>query len=105
MTYAAEDADITLRLHDLLIPRLLKDHQCTVYETLERPLIPVLVDMEYRGIKVDPLVLKKLSGDFEKRLEEIEKQIQEEVGEIFNLASPKQLGEILFEKMKLPGGK
>ncbi len=105
LTYAAEDADITLRLHEVLKPRLLKEHQCTVYETLERPLIPVLVDMEYRGIKVDPLVLKRLGGDFEKRLEEIEKQIQEEVGETFNVASPKQLGEILFEKLKLPGGK
>lgn len=103
--YAAEDADITYRLYSLLKPRLFTEHQCTVYETLERSLIPVLVDMEYRGIKVDPLLLKKLSGEFEKRLETIGKHIQEEVGETFNVASPKQLGDILFEKLKLPGGK
>jgi len=105
LTYAAQDADITMRLHELLKPRLVKEHQCTVYETLERPLVSVLVDMEYRGIKVDPLVLKKLSSDFEKRLEEIENKIQTEVGIVFNVGSPKQLGEILFEKLKLPGGK
>jgi DNA polymerase-1 len=105
LTYAAEDADVTYQLYTLFKPRLLTEQQCTVYETMERPLIPVLVEMEYRGIKVDPLVLKKLSGDFEKRLEEIEKQIQEEVGTPFNVGSPKQLGEILFEKLNLPGGK
>ncbi len=105
LAYAAEDADITFQLYTLLKPRLLTEHQCTVYETLERPLISVLVDMEYRGIKVDPLVLKKLSFEFEKRLEEIEKTIQTEVGEAFNVGSPKQLGEVLFEKLKFPGGK
>lgn len=105
LVYAAEDADITLQLHTFLKPRLFSEHQCTVYETLERPLIPVLVEMEYRGIKVDPVVLKKLSHDFEKRLEEIEKTIHKEVDTSFNVASPKQVGEILFEKLKLPGGK
>ncbi len=105
LVYAAEDADVTFQLHSFLKPRLLSEHQCTVYETLERPLIPVLVEMEYRGIKVDPLVLKKLSGEFEKRLSDIEKHIHHEVGESFNVASPKQLGDILFDKMKLPGGK
>lgn len=105
LTYAAEDADITFQLHSFLKPRLFTDHLCTVYETLERPLVSVLVAMEYRGIKVDPLILKKLSGDFEKRLHEIEKQIHQDVGTSFNLASPKQLGEVLFEKLKLPGGK
>lgn len=105
LAYAAEDADITFQLHSFLKPRLLNEHQCTVYETLERPLIPVLVDMEHRGIKVDPLVLKKLSHEFEIRLEENEKQIQDQVGQPFNVGSPKQLGDILFEKLKLPGGK
>jgi len=105
LTYAAEDADVTFQLHALLKPRLLDEQQCTVYETLERPLIPVLVDMEYRGIKVDPVVLKKLSGEFEKRLSEIEAHIHQEAGESFNVGSPKQLGDILFEKLKLPGGK
>lgn len=105
LTYAAEDADITYQLYTFFKPRLLTEHQCTVYETLERPLIPVLVDMEARGIKVDALILRHLSGDFEKRLEDIEKEIQLEAGEVFNVASPKQLGEVLFEKLKLPGGK
>lgn len=103
--YAAEDADITYRLYSLLKPRIFTEHQSTVYETLERPLIPVLVDMEYRGIRVDPIILKKLSGEFEKRLEDIEKQIHADIGETFNLASPKQLGDVLFEKLKLPSGK
>lgn len=103
--YAAEDADITFRLHALLKPRLLSERQCRVYETLERPLIPVLVEMEYRGIRVDPLVLKRLSGEFEKRLCEIEAHVHQEAGQSFNVGSPKQLGEILFEKLKLPGGK
>jgi DNA polymerase-1 len=105
LTYAAEDADITYQLYTFFKPRLITEHQCTVYETLERPLIPVLVDMEARGIRVDPLILRHLSGEFEKRLEDIEKEIQLEAGEVFNVASPKQLGEILFEKLKLPGGK
>lgn len=105
LTYAAEDADITFQLHTLLKPRLLEETQCTVYETLERPLIPVLVEMEYRGIKVDGGVLKKLSLEFEKRLADIERTIQEEVGTPFNVASPKQLGEVLFENLKYPGGK
>ncbi|MBY0500735.1 MAG: DNA polymerase I [Alphaproteobacteria bacterium] len=105
LNYAAEDADITYQLYTFFKPRLLAEHQCTVYETLERPLIPVLVDMEARGIKVDPLILRHLSGEFEKRLEEIEKEIQREAGQVFNVASPKQLGEILFDKLKLPGGK
>lgn len=105
LDYAAEDADIAFQLHNFLKPKLLADRQCTVYETLERPLIPVLVDMEWRGIKVDGGVLKKLSLEFEKRLTDIESKIQEEVGVIFNVASPKQLGEVLFEKLKLPGGK
>ena len=105
LAYAAEDADVTYQLYSLLKPRLLTEQQCTLYETLERPLISILVDMEYRGIKVDPLVLKKLSHDFGKRLEDIEKQIQDQSGENFNVASPKQLGDVLFEKLKLPGGK
>lgn len=105
LNYAAEDADITFQLHSLLKPRVLEAHQCTVYETLERPLIPVLVDMEERGIKVDPLVLRNLSDDFSKRLEEVEMQIHAEANANFNVASPKQVGEILFEKLNLPGGK
>jgi len=103
--YAAEDADMTLRLHDLLKPRLMVEHLSTVYETLERPLIPVLVAMEQAGIEVDPKCLKALSRDFAKRLGVLETEIQKLAGREFNVASPKQLGEILFEDMSLPGGK
>ncbi len=103
--YAAEDADITLRLHDLLKPRLISEHLSVVYETLERPLIPVLVAMEGAGIKVDPQHLRALSGDFAKRLGILEAEIQKLAGREFNVGSPKQLGEILFEDMGLTGGK
>jgi len=103
--YAAEDADITWRLHHLLKPRLTEDHRTTVYETLERPLAPVLAQMEMHGIKADPAVLAKLSNDFATRMAELETSAHEQAGESFNLGSPKQLGEILFEKMGIPGAK
>ena len=103
--YAAEDADITRRLHSLLKPRLVSEHMVTVYETLERPLIPVLQDMEAKGILIDSTMLKRLSLDFATRMGELEQQIHKLAGEPFNVASPKQLGEILFERMSLPGGK
>lgn len=103
--YAAEDADVTLQLHETLKPRLQRDKLTTVYETLERPLIPVLCNMEYAGIKVDAVELKRLSKDFEGRLFELEKVIHGIAGTTFNLGSPKQLGEILFERLSLPGGK
>ena len=103
--YAAEDADVTLRLHHVLRPKLFAEHLVAVYETMERPLIPVLADMEFAGIKVDPAVLLGLSTDFAKRLDVLEKQIHKLAGESFNVGSPKQLGEILFERMSLPGGK
>ncbi len=105
LDYAAEDADITLRLHELLKPRLVKEHLSVVYETLERPLIPVLAAMETEGIKVDAARLKALSGDFTKRLSKLETEIHKLAGHEFNVGSPKQLGEILFEEMSLPGGK
>ncbi|HET7333743.1 MAG TPA: DNA polymerase I [Rhizomicrobium sp.] len=103
--YAAEDADVTLRLHALLKPQLVADGKVTVYETLERPLVPVLCDMERAGIAVDRAVLSKLSNDFAKDMAKLEKQIHKLAGESFNIASPKQLGEILFEKFSLAGGK
>ena len=105
LDYAAEDADMTGRLHRLLKPRVGRDHLMTVYETLERPLIPVLVAMEQAGIKVDPLTLSAMSQDFAKRIADLEAQIHAMAGEVFNVGSPKQLGEILFDKMSLPGGK
>ena len=105
LDYAAEDADITLRLHDLLKPRIIAEHLSSVYETLERPLIPVLAAMERDGIKVDPARLKALSRDFTKRLSKLEAEIHKLAGREFNVGSPKQLGEILFEDMSLPGGR
>ncbi len=103
--YAAEDADITLRLHQILKPRLVREHMVSVYETMERPLLPVLVDMERAGIRVDRMELAALSEDFSARARTLEKEIHQLAGEEFNIASPKQLGEILFAKMGLEGGK
>ncbi|MBM3555864.1 MAG: DNA polymerase I [Alphaproteobacteria bacterium] len=103
--YAAEDADVTLRLHERLRPLLLERGLVTVYETMERPLIPILADMERAGIKVDRVELKRLSVDFAHRLEKLEGEIHALAGGSFNVASPKQLGEILFERLNLPGGK
>jgi DNA polymerase-1 len=103
--YAAEDADVTLRLWRVLKPRLPAEAMTTVYETLERPLAPVLARMERRGIAIDRQILSRLSGDFAQRMAALEDEIQKLVGEPFNLGSPKQLGEILFGKMGLPGGK
>lgn len=103
--YAAEDADITLLLWRALKPTLIPHKAATVYETLERPLVPVLARMERRGIKVDRQMLSRLSGDFAQGMASLEAQIADMVGEPFNVASPKQLGDILFGKMGLPGGK
>lgn len=103
--YAAEDADVTLRLWMILKPRLAAEGKTTVYETLERPLVPVLADMERAGISVDRTVLSRLSGDFAQTMAGLEAEIHELAGEPFNIGSPKQLGEILFGKLGLEGGK
>ncbi|MCA3562811.1 MAG: DNA polymerase I [Methylocystis sp.] len=103
--YAAEDADVTLRLWRVLKPRLPAEAMTTVYETLERPLAAVLMRMERRGIAIDRQILSRLSGEFAQRMAGLEDEIQKLVGEPFNLGSPKQLGDILFGKMGLPGGK
>jgi len=103
--YAAEDADVTRRLYAKLRPRIVADKLVTVHETMDRPLIPVLREMERKGILVDPSVLDGLSKDFAKRMADLEIQIHGLAGGAFNIASPKQLGEILFERMSLPGGK
>ena len=105
LDYAAEDADITLRLHRALKPRLLDEHMVTVYETIERPLIPVLAQMERAGVRVDPEALRGLSRDFTQRMAGLEDEIHKLAGEDFNVGSPKQLGEILFDRMGLGGGK
>ncbi len=103
--YAAEDADITGRLHRLLKPRLAREGMTAVYETLERPLAPVLADMERHGIKVDPATLARLSGDFAERMEALQVEIHGLAGREFNIASPKQLGEILFDDLGIEGGR
>ncbi|MDA0339030.1 MAG: DNA polymerase I, partial [Proteobacteria bacterium] len=97
--YAAEDADVTARLHALLKPRLAEEHMVSVYETLERPLAPVLVQMEAEGIFVDRQKLAKLSQEFAEGIAVLEKEIHTLAGREFNIGSPKQLGEILFDEM------
>ena len=103
--YAAEDADVTLRLWLVLKPRLAAERVTTVYERLERPLVPVLSRMEERGISVDRQILSRLSGELAQKAAALEDEIYELAGERFNIGSPKQLGDILFGKMGLPGGK
>ena len=103
--YAAEDADITLRLWQNLKPKLHLKKVTTVYETLERPLVPILVEMEMNGIKVDRDSLSRMSNGFAQKMAALEFEIHELAGRSFNLGSPKQLGEILFDEMSMPGGK
>ncbi|MCE8440421.1 DNA polymerase I [Rhodovulum sulfidophilum] len=103
--YAAEDADVTLRLAQLFKPQLHRAKVATVYETLERPLVPVLAEMEMTGIKVDRDTLSRMSNAFAQKMAALEAEIHELAGESFNVGSPKQLGEILFDKMSLSGGK
>lgn len=105
LRYAAEDADVTLRLHQALKPKLRAKGVLSVYERLDRPLVPVVVGMERAGIKVDVEELKRLSAMFAKKMAALEEEIHQIAGQPFNVGSPKQLGEILFDKMQLPGGK
>jgi DNA polymerase I len=102
--YSAEDADVILRLWYLLKPRLIAERMTAVYETLERPLVSVLARMERRGISIDRQVLSRLSGDFAQTAARVEAELQELAGEPINVGSPKQIGDILFGKMGLPGG-
>ena len=102
--YAAEKGDIVLRLWQVLKPRLAAEQVLTVYETLERPLLAVLARMERRGISVDRQVLSRLSGEFAQEAAGLEAEINKEAGETVNPGSPKQLGDILFGKLGLPGG-
>ncbi len=103
--YAAEDADVTLRLYHILKPRLAAERLTTVYETLERPMPAVLADMELAGVRIDPARLRSLSSDFGKRMAELEERAHAIVGRPFGLGSPKQIGEILFGELNLPGGR
>ena len=105
--YAAEDADITLRLWQMFKPMLHQAKVTTVYETLERPLVPVLAQMEMAGVKVDRDTLSRMSNTFAQKMAGLEDEIQMLAGRKFNVASPKQLGEILFDELNLemPDGK
>ena len=103
--YAAEDADITLRLWQIFKPQLSPKKVTRVYEGLERPLVPVLAKMEMAGVEVDRATLSRMSSAFAQKMAALEAEIHELAGETFNVGSPKQLGEILFDKMSLPGGK
>ena len=103
--YAGEDADITLRLWKILKPRLAAESMTRVYERLERPLIEIISRMEARGIEVDRQILSRLSGELAQAAAGLEAEIHELAGERFNIASPKQMGEILFGKLNLPGAK
>ena len=103
--YAAEDADVTLRLHEHLRPRLAHSGLLTVYETLERPLPKVLVEMELAGVKVDPEKLRLLSNDFGVRMAQLEAEAHRLAGRPFNLGSPKQIGEVLFKEMGMASGR
>lgn len=105
LDYAAEDADITLRFYHLFKPRLALEKMVSVYEDIERPLIPVIARMELEGIKVDPVALREMSEEFSKKLMVLEEEIHGLAGRPFNIASPKQVGEILFDEMGLKGGK
>ncbi|MEJ1995562.1 MAG: DNA polymerase I [Limibacillus sp.] len=105
LDYAAEDADVTLRLYQVLKPQLRAERVTTVYQTLDRPLVPVLAAMERTGIKVDRDILRRFSNDFAQRIEELEETIYELAGRRFTIGSPKQLGEILFDEMGLEAGR
>ncbi len=103
--YAAEDADVTLRLHRALKPRLAAEGKATVYESLERPLVPVIAAMERAGVKIDPQVLSRLSADFAQRMAMHEAEAHALAGGAFNMGSPKQISDILFGRLGLAGGK
>lgn len=102
--YAAEDADFTLRLWHFLKPQIAQHHVTRVYERIERPLVPVVAEMESLGVRIDPNVLREQSVGFAKRLQILEEDIYKLAGHPFNVGSPKQLGDVLFGEMGIPGG-
>ena len=99
--YAAEDADVTLRLYNLLLDRVNNEKLNKIYDVFEKPMIKLLSKLEINGIKVDDIYLKKLSKKFEERLKKIEKEIYKISGKEFNIGSPKQLGEIIYNDLKI----
>jgi len=103
--YAAEDADITLRLYEKLLPMVKDQEQADLFNDVEMALLPILVEMEQVGIRIDPVFLGGLSAELAKKLAVLETQIHDMAGTSFNIGSPKQLGEVLFERLGLPKGK
>ena len=102
--YAAEDADFVIRLWQFLKPQIAEQHVTRVYERIERPLVPVVASMERTGIRIDPEILKGQSHGFATRMQKLEEEIYKLAGHPFNVGSPKQLGDVLFAEMSLPGG-
>ncbi len=102
--YAAEDADFTLRLWQLLKPQIAQQHVARVYERIERPLVPVVAAMERTGVRIDPAILREQSNGFAARMQKLEAEIHKLAGHPFNVGSPQQLGNVLFAEMGLPGG-
>jgi DNA polymerase-1 len=105
LDYAAEDADITLRFYEIFKPRLFAERKTSVYELIERPMIKIIAEMEMKGVKVDAKVLQELSRDFSVKIEGLEIEIYDLAGSSFNIGSPKQIGEVIFEQMGLKGSK
>ncbi|CAO5682944.1 MAG: DNA polymerase I [Holosporales bacterium] len=103
--YAAEDAEVTLHLWKIFKPKIAKNHQSRLYERAERPMVSIAYNMEKTGVTVQSSVLTHLEQDYKKALDLLSNQIFEKAGKSFNIASPKQLGDVLFEDLKLPGGK
>jgi DNA polymerase-1 len=103
--YAAERADAALRVHGHLKARLVREKMTAFYETIERPLVPAVAEMENNGIRLDHAALGDMSRDFARRIAELEAAIYRDVGHAFNIGSTKQLGDVLFEKLGLPGGR
>ncbi|MDB5395816.1 MAG: polymerase [Rhodospirillales bacterium] len=105
LPYAAQQVDLVVRLQAALRARLVAEHQVTLYERIDRPLVPVVAGMEKAGIKVDRVILARLGQNFGERLQGLEQQIHAAAGRPFNIGSPKQIGEILFDELKLPSGR
>ena len=103
--YAAEDADYSLRLYEIFKPRLRQENVLTLYEQIERKLVPVIAHIEKRGVKIDAIKLKDISADFAKKIQNLEKEIYALAGHEFNIGSPKQLSAVLFEELGLESRK
>ncbi|MDA7579564.1 DNA polymerase I [Alphaproteobacteria bacterium] len=105
LDYAAEDADITLSVYNRVLPKIINNKKFTVYKRLENPLINVLIQMEDTGVIVNPIKLREISNNLSKEIKIVEEKIFNLSKKVFNVGSPKQLGEILFDEMKITGGK